>query len=126
MRYKTALITARNIMQEFPQLYLSGSVALILAGKLPLRDVADIDFACHVDEVPTDSPLVFWNDDGSGESSGCRIFDVKCCIFGNQAVMPGPIIDGFKLWDIDDILAKKREFDRLKDIVDALSILAIS
>lgn len=51
MRFTEALYYALKIKTKFPSFKLCGSVALILAGKLPVRDVEDIDFVCNEKDI---------------------------------------------------------------------------
>lgn len=51
MRFTEALYYTLKIRKKHPQFKLCGSVALILSGKLPVRDVYDIDFVVNESEI---------------------------------------------------------------------------
>lgn len=51
MRFTDALYYALMIKKRHPDYILCGSVALILAGKMDVQDVGDIDFVVHKSKV---------------------------------------------------------------------------
>lgn len=110
MTFEDAVKTARKITEAHPQLILTGSVALIMCGRIPCRDVSDLDFCCGELEVP----------EGLKVSKDSRdphdyLMGVPVNIFTHVAMKKGPYLEGLQLWDLEDIERYKREYDRPKD-----------
>lgn len=120
MKCEVAIAKAKLIAKEFPQFYLTGSVALILQGLLPERDVKDIDFVC----LKSDTPIEF---EQSGVSDGgIQILGAPCCVFGERnAVKGGPVIDGVKCCDPEKTIEAKNKYNRTKDKRDFDAMLTI-
>lgn len=121
MKYHEALSKAKLILKKYPEFYLTGSVALILQGLLPERDVKDIDFVCLRNEIPREFEPSKSSDDGRIEMMGADI-----CIFAEKAsVMAGPMIEGVQCCHPSKIIEAKQKYGRRKDEADFQAMIQL-
>lgn len=131
MKYIDALNLAKKIMTKRPNYVLAGSVALILQGTIPERDIHDLDFACVKEEFTFMKELGFYgggtgviNDDYSivtNDENTCykvtadngHYYDVF--VFDESSKLDYTEINGIKVQSSEQIMKYKRQFNREKD-----------
>ena len=122
-------MVAKQIITKNPELILCGSLSLILAKKIPEREIHDLDFCCHKERFSIQKYLPMCNYDGF-ENLGYTCYNVNSDfaydgspLFYNVFVHEKEIRTqktsmGFLTQNIDDILYWKKSFNREKDKID--------
>ena len=131
MRFPEALYYTLNIRRDNPNYLLCGSVALILAGKLPVRDVHDIDFVTNERFVNVSELLSLCDDYGPKENEGYTCYNIHNFdgVHGvwdyNLFVFPDSVKLGVdtlsikvNMQNMDDIINWKTKYNRPKDKKD--------
>jgi hypothetical protein len=127
IKYEYALALAKLKMKECPDLMLSGSLALILAGAIPKRDVSDIDFTIQ------NTKLYNLKTERNSSRLDYNYNNYRCLTVINDLIdndvyynvfvhnkwsLRAQYIDGIKVQHIDDIIKYKKQFNRDKDKED--------
>jgi hypothetical protein len=130
MRFPEALYYAMKIQKQYPEYILCGSVALILAGKIKVRDVHDLDFVTssrliskseiekrllkteeYINEIENDDYTCYVSTYNS-----CHKFNL---FFFEETKSSAKTIDmKIKIQDPDDIMKWKKKYNRPKDKKD--------
>ena len=130
MELKNAIYYAKEIIKMHPQYLLCGSTALIIGGKIPSRDVHDLDFCCGISHIHEVKPLRFLRDDGyhihhyDGYDTYKIDVDGPYNYYYNVFVHKDPkylyaqIVNGIQCQSLDQILFWKKSFGRSKDKKD--------
>lgn len=129
MKYEQALKIAKKVMNRHPDYILCGSVALILAGVLPERDVGDVDFI-----VPKDNFTKTMIEDlaykGTNIKMGYKAYIERIAMFehynifmfDNTEKIKTKVIGGLTIQDPENILKFKNLYARDKDLKDLNAI----
>lgn len=131
MRFPEAMYYALKIRKKNPHYVLCGSVALIMSGKLPVRDVHDIDFVTN-ERFISEKELnrLTYGEYGPTENDGYTCYEVLNYgvhgVWGyNLFVFPDDVDLKIKEINItvniqhpDEILKWKKKYNREKDIED--------
>jgi len=134
MRFTEALYYSLATKKRYPHYTLCGSVALILAGKIPVRDVGDIDFVTNERFVNISELLIETGSEHYSdviENDGYRCVNIKnrCGVNGvwsySLFIFPDNVIINktnqtikLELQSVDDILKYKKQYNRHKDRQD--------
>lgn len=139
MRFPEALYYALKIRRKYPDFALCGSVALILAGKIPPRNVSDIDFVTtksgakrsgiNLEEKSDDSYTTVIEKDGYK----CYVlkddstYKYNLFVFDDDADLriKNNKIE-IKMQDSEQILAWKKKYNRPKDKSDIRNVRAVT
>jgi hypothetical protein len=130
MTFKTALEIAKQVKEQNPEYILCGSVALILAGVIPEREVGDIDFIAPsgyvneslqkvMDNYPSEqTPTVKTGYTTYKDNIGAYYYNVYKHVKGKIKTQ---VVNGIKIQKVEDILKYKKQYARPKDIYDLTS-----
>jgi hypothetical protein len=117
MNINDALAMARVIQQARSANCLCGSLALMLADRIPKREVHDLDFVTNKD-VGAPESIIY----ASHCYDGYAHYQIGephfHCLFYLPDLEYGPVIDGFQLQSIKQIIFWKKQFGRVKDLED--------
>jgi len=129
MRFPEALYYALKIRRKHPEFALCGSVALILAGRIPPRNVTDIDFVVCKSKISETTLLGLKIDESYNviEKDGYKcytinesgVFKYNLFVFENEESVKIKL-NSIKLLmqDTTQILEWKQKFNRPKDKKD--------
>lgn len=132
MTFKTALAIAEEVKKENPEYILCGSVALILAGVIPEREVGDIDFIAppnYVNEKLKDYIMNYPGFTVPQNKTGYKTYKQDIVLndlkgfyynvfvpdFGNIKTQ---VVNGITIQDTNTILKYKTLYAREKDLAD--------
>jgi len=126
--YREAVAVARQQQRKFPRWYVCGSLALMVAGHIPIRRMADVDF-CTSDVfisargggIPGLHRATFHLNLTDHEKNYYHLADEKegwCLFIHKELKIEHGTFQGLHLQKIEDVLYWKRQFNRDKDLVD--------
>lgn len=128
MRFPEALYYALRIKKKYPTFKLAGSVALILSGKLPVRNVSDIDFVCNEKDIDVSKlkkccnyePLINEDDGYTSYKVVKNVpYQFNLLVFKNDISLNGREINfSINVQDSETILHWKKKYNRPKDKKD--------
>lgn len=127
MRFDEALVKALRIQELCPDIAICGSIALILAGLLPEREVHDVDMVAQLPEGKTFEDVI---------GAGCLPYQIikgdygrdyktwphEHCLFYIRDLKIVLIQLEIKIQCPDQILYWKNKFNRSKDKADITAI----
>lgn len=132
MKYHTALTLTKEIVKNNPDYILCGSVALILAGVIPERDVSDLDFVAFKSNLSEDELQMvnyahnsWWQTEKTGYKTYKKSITegiYSGCYYNlfvhDKKVLRTQVINGIIIQNVNDILKYKLIYSREKDIAD--------
>ncbi len=122
--FDIALVLTKLVQDYYPDYRICGSMALMLADLLPKGEVHDLDFATRKCVTSTHKRINQTSRSIRNKNAPyiCYGFQYRADsltfnydVFYYPDLEDGPIIDGFKLQSIDQIIYWKRQFNRPKD-----------
>jgi len=117
--YREAVAVARQQQRRFPRWYVCGSLALMVAGHIPIRRMSDIDFCTRdFSRIPGMHRARYKT---NHEKNYYHLADEKegwCLFIHKELKIEHGTFQGLHLQKIEDVLYWKRQFNRDKDLVD--------
>jgi hypothetical protein len=120
MNINDAIPIALSIQREHPSYYLCGGLALVLTGRIPPRDVHDLDFTALL--TPADlshyRKCTYFRTDKLEQETYKGSHPHEHCLFVNPEMTPGSTIAGLRCADLEQTIQWKRCMNREKDLID--------
>jgi len=131
IKYEDAIEYVRVVQEVYQDFILTGSLGLIMSGKLPVRDVHDIDFVLNNNMKST---LFDYNIYRVWNNSDCIClflkdwnsefeYDINLFVRHKEGQVHYKVIDNIKIENPEITIKYKKLHNREKDIIDLNNLI---